>query len=93
MYIAPLNKHRKRTFKPPEIKRIRTILKLSRPEFGDLLWVSGETVKSWEVGRRNPDGPARLLLCHYHEIAESKRTEENSVLDRTLKMAQYKGGK
>lgn len=53
-----------RSFKitAPNIKRIRAGYKLSQQEFSALLGISVATLRNWEQGRRNPEGPARILL-------------------------------
>ena len=35
---------------------------LSQPRFAALLGISTGTLQNWEQGRREPDGPARVLL-------------------------------
>ncbi|MFQ6616625.1 MAG: NadS family protein [Fidelibacterota bacterium] len=49
-------------FKPVDIKRIRTLLKMSQAEFALMIGVSVSTLQNWEQGRRRPEGPARALL-------------------------------
>ena len=53
---------RKFVFQPPNVKQIREGYKLSQSEFAALLGVSIKTLQNWEQGRRNPHGPARVLL-------------------------------
>ena len=48
------------------IKRIRDQMGLSQPVFAAALNVSTETVRAWEQGKREPDGPTLRLL----EVAE-----------------------
>ena len=48
------------------IKEIRGHLALSQPVFAAALNVSAETIRAWEQGKREPDGPTLRLL----EIAE-----------------------
>lgn len=45
-----------------DIKRIRAGYKLSQREFALLLGISVATLRNWEQGRRNPEGPAKILL-------------------------------
>ena len=47
---------------PLEVKAIRDKLHLSQREFAGLLGISDATLKNWEQGRVQPDGPARVLL-------------------------------
>lgn len=49
-------------YKIPDVKKIREDLKASRETFADAIGVSTETVKSWELRRRNPTGSAAKLL-------------------------------
>jgi len=51
---------------PERIKGIRDVMALSQPVFAAALNVSPETVRAWEQGKREPDGPTLRLL----EIAE-----------------------
>ena len=60
------------TVEPPpqylaeRIKRIRGLMALSQAVFAAALNVSPETVRAWEQGKREPDGPTLRLL----EVAE-----------------------
>lgn len=58
------SKKAKRTFyfKTPNIKEIRSKLKVSQTDFALMLGVSARTIQNWEQGRREPQGPARALL-------------------------------
>lgn len=63
---------RRAVVKPPprySAERIRSLRKglgVSQPVFAGILNVSGSTVRAWEQGTREPDGPSLRLL----EIAE-----------------------
>jgi putative transcriptional regulator len=46
----------------PDVKIIRRRFKLSQPKFAGLLGISVGTLRNWEQGRRQPEGPARVLL-------------------------------
>lgn len=46
----------------PNIKRLRANYQLSQNEFAALLGISVATLRNWEQGRREPEGPARVLL-------------------------------
>ena len=48
------------------IARIRKDLNVSQPVFASMLNVSRSTVRAWEQGAREPEGPTRRLL----EVAE-----------------------
>jgi putative transcriptional regulator len=49
-------------YRPADIKAIREKLGKSQPEFALMIGVSVATLRNWEQGRRNPEGPARALL-------------------------------
>ncbi len=46
----------------PAVKPLRESLGLSQKAFSQALDVSAGTVRNWEQGRRQPTGPARVLL-------------------------------
>ncbi len=48
--------------RPAQIRRIRTRLQLSQPEFADFLCTSVGTIRSWEQGSRTPNRTALRLL-------------------------------
>ena len=70
------------------IKGIRDGMALSQPVFAAALNVSPETVRAWEQGKRDPDGPTLRLL----EVAEQHpgvllakvRRRDPGDLDRSL---------
>lgn len=47
---------------PMLVKEIRARLRLSQTAFAGLIGVSLRTVQDWEQGRREPSGPAKMLL-------------------------------
>jgi len=47
---------------PERIRGIRDVMALSQPVFAAALNVSPETVRAWEQGKREPDGPTLRLL-------------------------------
>ena len=49
--------------KPTQIRRIRTRLRLSQPEFADFLCTSVGAIRSWEQGIRTPHKSALRLLA------------------------------
>jgi len=54
-----------RTFKidpKNDIVKVRGKLGLSQSKFADVLGISADTLQNWEQGRRQPTGPARVLL-------------------------------
>lgn len=46
----------------PDPKKIREKLGLSQNKFAKMLGISISTLQNWEQGRREPDGPAKVLL-------------------------------
>ncbi|HTB22729.1 MAG TPA: type II toxin-antitoxin system MqsA family antitoxin [bacterium] len=48
--------------KPKEIREVRKVLGLDRAKLAQVLGVSVETIRSYEQGRRSPDGPVTKLL-------------------------------
>ena len=54
-----------RTFKidpKTDIVKVRGKLGLSQSKFAALLGISADTLQNWEQGRREPTGPAKVLL-------------------------------
>jgi putative transcriptional regulator len=47
---------------PQDIRAIRIGLDKSQAEFARMIGVSVSTLRNWEQGRRQPEGPARALL-------------------------------
>jgi putative transcriptional regulator len=58
-----LSPSRVRKYSPVDVKRIRSGLHVSQSQFAMMIGVSKATLQNWEQGRREPDGPARALLC------------------------------
>ena len=54
-------------YPPYLVREIRHTLSVSQAIFAQMLGVSASTVRAWEQGKREPEGPARRLL----QIAES----------------------
>jgi putative transcriptional regulator len=50
------------SFDAPDVRQIRSRYCLSQREFAALLGISVGTLRNWEQGRRQPEGPARVLL-------------------------------
>ncbi|MDX1428713.1 MAG: helix-turn-helix domain-containing protein [Rhodothermales bacterium] len=46
----------------PDVAAIRGHYGLSQAKFAALLGISVRTLQNWEQGRRQPQGPARVLL-------------------------------
>jgi putative transcriptional regulator len=49
-------------FDAPNVKEIREELKLTQHQFAAMLGISVRTLQNWEQGRREPEGPAKVLL-------------------------------
>lgn len=49
-------------FTPLDVKKLRENLGLSQNEFSQLVLVNVRTIQNWEQGRRQPKGPALVLL-------------------------------
>jgi len=54
--------------KNPNPKTIRSKLSLTQQQFANLMNISIHTLRNWEQGRREPEGPAKVLLniVNYH---------------------------
>ena len=50
------------SFRPADVREIRSKLGKSQSEFALLIGVSVATLQNWEQGRRRPEGPAQALL-------------------------------
>ena len=65
------NASKRYKIKDPNVKKIRGGLGLSQSKFARLLGISVFTLRNWEQGRRQPQGPAKILLhvaAKYPEI-------------------------
>ena len=49
-------------FAEPDVQAIRKKTGLSQSEFAGMIRVSVKTLQNWEQKRRQPEGPARVLL-------------------------------
>ena len=54
--------NRVRRFRVSDVKKIRAKLGVSQTEFAMMIGVSVATLRNWEQGRREPEGPAKALL-------------------------------
>src|SRR5713226_7367609 len=78
----------------PDVKRIRSDLRLSQDELAAMIGVSVRTVRAWEQGVRSPAGPARRLLLvaaqHPEVVWEAVRSsvrQEKGATQRASKVA------
>ena len=53
---------RSTTIRPADVRAIREQLGMTQTEFALMIGVSPATLRNWEQGRRQPEGPARALL-------------------------------
>lgn len=53
---------RETEFTDPSVTEIREEYGLSQAQFAALLGISVRTLQNWEQGRRQPQGPAKVLL-------------------------------
>ena len=51
-----------RTDPQNDIVKVRGKLGLSQSKFATVLGISADTLQNWEQGRRQPTGPAKVLL-------------------------------
>ena len=63
---------------PQSIRETRQKYNLTQNEFAQLLDVSPRTLQNWEQGRREPEGPAKVLL----KVAE---VHPEAILDTVKK--------
>jgi putative transcriptional regulator len=72
-----------------QIKSIRSTMELSQPVFAAALNVSPETIRAWEQGKRQPDGPTLRLLevaqQHPDLFLRKIRRRSRSVARRTAR--------
>ena len=47
---------------PVDVRKVRERLGMSQAEFAAQFGISPATLRNWEQGRRQPEGPARVLL-------------------------------
>jgi putative transcriptional regulator len=61
-------------YPPLMIREVRQKLGVSQAIFAEMLGVSASTVRAWEQGKREPEGPARRVLqladCHPEVLKE-----------------------
>jgi putative transcriptional regulator len=62
IYKGEIKPSRKFEVTPHSIKETRQKYNLTQSEFAELLDVSLRTLQNWEQGRRDPEGPAKVLL-------------------------------
>lgn len=82
------------TLSTPDVKPLRESLGLSQKEFSAALRVSEGTLRNWEQNRRQPTGPARVLLTLVQQqpsvlklIAEAPTGKVNAASKTKQKIA------
>jgi putative transcriptional regulator len=58
------------------IRQFRKKYGLTQRRLAELMGVTITTIYSWESGRRNPGGPAKILLAKVEEELEKKMKKE-----------------
>lgn len=86
LHPIKMQKMRIKIYSPDEIRAMRVFLKESRAEFAARFFLTCETIKGWETGRRNPSGPALVILQQIGQVVLCKKEEGRKVL------AQYRQG-
>ncbi|MEX2282529.1 MAG: helix-turn-helix domain-containing protein [Gemmatimonadota bacterium] len=74
--------------KNPDVAALREKFKLSQSKFAALLGISVGTLQNWEQKRREPDGPAKVLLrvaALHPEALLSAATQGSSRTKRRTK--------
>jgi putative transcriptional regulator len=72
----------------PDVPAIRERFGLSQAKFAELMGISVGTLRNWEQGRRDPEGPAVVLLeVAYHHpdvvwgVVRARRARNGQPLD------------
>ena len=71
-------------FETPNTKELREDLGFSQAEFARVLRVSVGTIRNWEQNRRQPTGPARVLLTIVQQKPEVLTLITGSTSERKL---------
>lgn len=80
--MTPLFKQKMRikVYSPEQIRGMRIFLKESRAEFAKRFFLTYETIKGWELGRRNASGPALVILQQIEGEVNRKKEEGRKTL-------------
>ena len=54
-----------------DVQRIREMYRMTQKEFASFVGISIDTLRNWEQKRRNPHGPAKVLLRLLEEKPEA----------------------
>ena len=60
--LKPARVTRSEALLATDVQTLRARFGLSQAKFAALLGISVDTLQNWEQGRRQPDGPAKVLL-------------------------------
>ena len=74
-----------RRFSPDEVKKVRSMMCVSQPIFGQFLGVDVKTVRSWEQGRRVPSGMSCRFLEEIQAAPEHWQSRLQAVLGASKK--------
>jgi putative transcriptional regulator len=64
-----------------DVREVRTRMRLSQNQFAQRFGFAPSSVRNWEQGRRQPEGPARVLLAvidRYPRAVESVLTSTSA---------------
>ena len=67
---------------PQRVKDIRKIYGLTQLAFADYIGISYDTYRAWEIGHRNPSGPATALLYLAETQPEAFKKNRKVILER-----------
>ena len=60
-----------------QVKEVRVTLGLTQVEFASQVGVSQPLVAMWENGKREPSGPAAIVLSQLKDKADKKTTKKS----------------
>jgi len=55
-----------------DVREVRTRMHLSQNQFAERFGFAPSSVRNWEQGRRQPEGPARVLLARHRTPPKSR---------------------
>ena len=56
-----------------DVRDVRQRLNMTQKEFAQFFGFSVYSIRNWEQGKRQPEGPARVLLTVYRELNKTQR--------------------
>ena len=65
---------------PVDVRKLRTDIGLSQEEFAARYNLALGTVRNWEQGVREPDGPGRMFLAMIRNDPDGVRTQVEKML-------------